>query len=95
MEHDDLDLLLSREEDLVPSSGFVAEVMDAVQREAATPPQIPFPWKRALAGLAASILALIALSQTAVAASANWIALALLLSLVSVRFARRLAGTRI
>ena len=94
MEHDDLDLLLSREEDLVPSSGFVAEVMDAVQREASTPPQIPFPWKRALAGLAGSILALVTLLQSAVAASANWIALALLLSLVSVTLAMRLTGRR-
>jgi len=112
MEHDDLDRALSRGEDIVPSSGFVATVMGAVRSEAAAPPQIPFPWKRALAGLAACTLALVsfliaALMQTggqagssvlaaalesARAAGAGWIALALLVSLVSVTLSMRLAG---
>lgn len=39
---------------IVPSSGFTASVMDALRREAQTPPPIPFPWKRAALGLAAS-----------------------------------------
>ncbi|MGB8128786.1 MAG: hypothetical protein WCG81_03255 [Candidatus Angelobacter sp.] len=38
------------EEEILPSSGFAASVMDAVRREAAAPPPIPFPWKRALPG---------------------------------------------
>jgi hypothetical protein len=38
-------------DDIVPSSGFTASVMDAVTREATAPPPIPFPWKRALPGL--------------------------------------------
>jgi hypothetical protein len=59
MEHDDLDRVLSGEENIVASSGFVAAVMNAVRSEAAAPPQIPFPWKRALAGLAACTLALV------------------------------------
>ena len=42
-----IDRILSREE-ILPSSGFVSSVMDAVRREAAAPPPIPFPWKRAL-----------------------------------------------
>jgi hypothetical protein len=53
MRQDDLDRMLSGEEDIVPSSGFVSNVMDAVRCEASTPPPIPFPWKWALPGLAA------------------------------------------
>ncbi len=52
MRNDDLDRILSREEEITPSSGFAASVMDAVRAEASVPP-IPFPWKRALPGLAA------------------------------------------
>jgi hypothetical protein len=59
MRHDDFDRMLSGEEDIVPSSGFVTSVMDAVRREAATPPPIPFPWKWALPGLAAWTLVLV------------------------------------
>ncbi len=33
--------------------------MDAMQREAAAPPPIPFPWKRALPGVTAAGLALV------------------------------------
>jgi hypothetical protein len=57
MTGDDIDSILSKEQDIVPSSGFVGSVMEAVQREA-TAPQIPFPWKRALPGLSAAGLAL-------------------------------------
>ena len=46
----DINHALSGEEEIVPSSGFTASVMDAVRREAATPAPIPFPWKRALPG---------------------------------------------
>ncbi len=56
--NDDLDRFLSEEEDLVPSSGFAGSVMDAVRREAVAPPAIPFPWRKALPGLAAWVLAL-------------------------------------
>jgi hypothetical protein len=43
--------ILSSEEELVPSSGFLASVMDRVGEEAVAPPPIPFPWKRAVPGL--------------------------------------------
>jgi hypothetical protein len=60
MRHDDeLDRILSEVEEILPSSGFAASVMEAVRREASTPPPIPFPWKRALPGLAAAALALV------------------------------------
>ena len=50
---DDLDRLLDEHlsgasEQLEPSSGFVLSVMESVQAEAAAPPPIPFPWRRAL-----------------------------------------------
>jgi hypothetical protein len=58
MDHDNLDEILTAEEELVPSSGFLASVMERVKEEAAAPPPIPFPWKRALPGilLAATVL---------------------------------------
>jgi len=61
MRDDDLDQILSGEQDIVPSSGFVPSVMEVVRREAETPPAIPFPWKRALPGLAAWALVLVSL----------------------------------
>ena len=45
-----LDAILAAEQEIVPSSGFLARVMDMVQEEAAVPPPIPFPWKRAIPG---------------------------------------------
>ena len=52
---DDLDRILSRQETIVPSSGFAARVMEAVEQEAVAPPPIPFPWRRALPGLVACL----------------------------------------
>ena len=54
MKQDDLDRILSSAQDIVPSSGFTLSVLEAVRSEAATPPPIPFPWKRALPGIAAA-----------------------------------------
>ena len=59
MERDDFDRFLSKDE-IVPSSGFVARVMDAVRVEAAAPPAIPFPWSRALPGLVATAATFVA-----------------------------------
>jgi hypothetical protein len=58
MTREALDRILSSEDQIVPSSGFAASVMDAVRQEAATPPPIPFPWKRALPGLVLGVVAL-------------------------------------
>jgi hypothetical protein len=60
-DEDEIDRILSREDEVLPSSGFAVSVMDAVRREAAAPPPIPFPWKRALPGLVvgAFVLALV------------------------------------
>jgi hypothetical protein len=59
MKHDEIDHILSREDEILPSSGFAVSVMDAVRREAAAPPPIPFPWKRALPGLVVAGFALV------------------------------------
>jgi hypothetical protein len=49
--NDKLDNILAGEPELVPSSGFLASVMDRVTEEATIPPPIPFPWKRAIPGM--------------------------------------------
>ena len=46
-----IDEILAAEEELVPSSGFLAGVMERVREEASAPPPIPFPWKRAVPGM--------------------------------------------
>jgi hypothetical protein len=46
--------ILAGEEELIPSSGFLASVMERVEQEAALPAPIPFPWKRVLAGILAA-----------------------------------------
>ena len=60
MKPDDLDPWLVDDDAIVPSSGFTASVMEAVEREASMPPAIPFPWTRALPGLASLVVALLA-----------------------------------
>jgi len=55
---DAIDRILAAEEELIPSSGFLAATMERVRDEAAMPKPIPFPWLRALPGivLAAAVL---------------------------------------
>lgn len=57
MRDEEIDRILG-EEEIVPSPGFQGRVMAAVRREAASPPPIAFPWKRAVPALAAAVLAL-------------------------------------
>jgi hypothetical protein len=59
MMHDDIDRILADEDTITPSAGFVTSVMAAVEREAATPPPLEFPWLRALPGLVATTAALV------------------------------------
>ena len=40
--------ILAYEESIVPSSGFLAAVMERVEEQSRTPEPIPFPWKRAM-----------------------------------------------
>jgi hypothetical protein len=67
MNHDEIDRMLSREEEILPSSGFAASVMDAVRREAAAPAPIGFPWKRALPGVVLAGLTLVFVAVVVVA----------------------------
>jgi hypothetical protein len=46
----EIDRILSTEDHILPTSGFLSAVMERVREEAAAPPPIPFPWKRALPG---------------------------------------------
>ena len=61
MKDPEIDRILSGQDEILPSSGFAVSVMEAMRREAAAPPPIPFPWKRALPGIvvAAFVLALV------------------------------------
>jgi hypothetical protein len=52
---DDLDRALSSEPEIRPSPAFLRSVMAEVEREAALPPPIPFPWLRAMPGIAAAV----------------------------------------
>ena len=72
-EHDEAEInsILSLEDEILPSSGFTVSVMDAVRREAASPPPIPFPWKRALPGLVVAGLALVLILIRVIAAIAQ------------------------
>ena len=69
MRQHDLDRVLYEEQSIVPSSGFLDDVMAAVERDACAPPPIPFPWKRAIPGIAAAVIALAMLVISAYAVS--------------------------
>jgi hypothetical protein len=116
-DHAAIDRILAAEEELIPSSGFLAATMERVREEAACPKPIPFPWLRALPGIVLAVFVLgwcgfeitrpglgseqgISFAQpllTAVNAHAlepaGWVAVALVFSLFSWIFARRLAGS--
>jgi hypothetical protein len=63
MRDDNVDRLLAKDDEIVPSSGFTNAVMVAVRREAATPPPLAFPLWRALPGwVAAAITVALALA---------------------------------
>jgi hypothetical protein len=47
----EIGLILATEEKLIPSSGFLASVMERVRQDNAPPPPIPFPWTWAVAGI--------------------------------------------
>ncbi|MGA8111797.1 MAG: hypothetical protein WB974_20315 [Acidobacteriaceae bacterium] len=58
-----------RDDAILPSSGFAASVMAAVQRESAAPAALAFPWKRALPGLIVAIAVLALLFGVLVSAA--------------------------
>lgn len=56
---DRVDRVLAKDDEIVPSSGFTNAVMEAVRREAATPPPLAFPLWRALPGFVAVGIAVV------------------------------------
>lgn len=78
MTHDDLERLLADEDEITPSSRLLTSVMEAVEREAAAPPPLEFPWLRALPGLVAAIAALAVGMWNALAAWSDPAAIAVL-----------------
>ena len=70
---DDLNKALSPENDsITPSSGFAGSVMSTIASYDATPRKIPFPWKQALPGLAATTLMVLLLAAAFVFAFRTW-----------------------
>ena len=63
----EMDRVFSKQDGILPSSGFTASVMDAVRREAAAPAPIPFPWKRALPAVVVAALVVIYVAGLGVA----------------------------
>lgn len=47
----EIEAILAGEEELLPSSGFLSSVLERIEQEAAAPPPVPFPWKRAVPGI--------------------------------------------
>ena len=53
--YDNIDRALVCEDPIVPSSGFADAVMARVMEASAAPQPIPFPWMRALPGIALAV----------------------------------------
>lgn len=58
MNPDDIDYILTNEQLITPSPDFLASVMRAVRRQAASLPPLKFPWRRALPGILAMFVAI-------------------------------------
>lgn len=71
MTESEFDRIVANDEKIVPSSGFAQSVMDAVRQEAATPKPIPFPWVRAVPGLVAIAIILVAIAVSSHGSSAE------------------------
>ena len=113
---DSIGRILSSEEQILPSSGFLAAVMERVEEESRAPAPIPFPWKRALLAIPL-VIGVVGLSvrefvrygipsmRSAVLPQihlpvaphtlldqAVWVAVALVVSFLSWKLARRITG---
>ena len=93
--------ILATEEELMPSSGFAASVMERVRQEAALPAPLPFLGLPVFSQLGLNLAALNwpAIVQPHLSADlihslelAGWVALALGISLASWLLSRQLAG---
>jgi hypothetical protein len=68
----ELDRILSADDPLLPSSGFAASVMQEIERRAAEPGPIPFPWKLAIPGFVAILAGFGVLVWLAVTTFQSW-----------------------
>jgi hypothetical protein len=57
MNDDEIESILAGGDEILPSSGFAASVMEAVHQEVITPPPLAFPWRRAAPGMVALLAA--------------------------------------
>lgn len=65
MDEIEIDRILSSEPQIQPSPAFAGRVLDAVRREAAAPPPIPFPWGRLVPALVSfAVIAAVSIVQT-------------------------------
>jgi hypothetical protein len=110
MDANEIDRVLRDDPGLAPSPGFAGRVMVSVRQAAEQREGLPFPWRRLASAIAASALVtvgglaagprpdLAALSRAAVdyglAASAPWLAAALVLAFLPAWWSLRLAGQR-
>jgi hypothetical protein len=69
MSPDDLDRILSTDDDIVPASGFTSLVMERVKGDASAPPPIPFPWTRLALGTAVMLSLALGLAASGLAES--------------------------
>jgi hypothetical protein len=49
--------LATSSDSILPSSGFASSVLTAIYREVSAPAPIPFPWRRAIPGFGAALIA--------------------------------------
>jgi hypothetical protein len=54
---DEIERILDGEDEILPSSGFAASVMEAVHRDVIKLPPLAFPWRRAIPGVVALLAA--------------------------------------
>ncbi len=97
MTTDELNRILSAADPLEPSAAFTLAVLQAVQREAAEPPPVPFPWVRFALGLLAC--GIVSATGTVLAlplptAELGYAAMGLLAALAVSRFPRLLPRLR-
>jgi hypothetical protein len=68
----ELDRIMGTEDTLLPSSGFAAGLMQAIEQQAAQPQPIPFPWRLAIPGFAVIAVGLGSLIWLALATLRTW-----------------------
>ena len=71
MTDDDIESMLTDEDEILPSSGFEVSVMEAVHQESVKPPPLAFPWRRALPGMVAALAAFGVATWTWIGARGN------------------------